>query len=212
MGRSHGWKVVLGALVIVVAAGCGGRSGDDSEATPSAPVDEAIAVTPGAVTVATAGPQVGLDDAVRDQLIETVKQYVQVATVDPIRSGRVAKVAALFTAAAAARAEGVDRAVVVDEGLPRATSNITATAVPVPITVLADQSGALVLASAGLDLTIATKTVDGPVEIHRVGSLTFAPEAGTWKVAGFDLAVSRAGAGIDVALKAGSSTSTSTKG
>ncbi len=210
MDRSRGWKLAVGALVLVVAAGCSG-GGDDTEAK-SAPVDEAVSVTPGAVTVSSAGPQVGLDDAVRDQMIETVKQYVQVATIDPIRSGHVAKVAPLFTAAAAARAEGVDRAVLVDEGLPRATSDITATAVPVPITVLADQSGALLLASAGLDLTVATKTADGPVEIHRVGSLTFAPDAGTWKVAGFDLSVSRAGSGVDAAVKAGGSTSTSTKG
>jgi hypothetical protein len=211
MDRSRGWKLVVGALVLVVAASCGG-GGDDSEATPSAPVDEAIAVTPGAVTVSSAGPQIGVDDATRDQMIDVVKQYVQLATVDPLRSGHVAKVAPLFTAAAAARAEGADRAVLVDEDLPRATSDISATAVPVPITVLVDQSGALVLASAGLDLTVATKTADGPVEIHRVGSLTFAPDAGSWKVAGFDLAVNRTGAGVDAAVRAGDSTSTSTKG
>lgn len=212
MGRSHGWKVVVGALVLFAATGCGGNGGDDKESTTRAPVDEAIEVTPGAVTVASAGPQIGIDDAVRDQMIETVKQYVQVATVDPLRRGHLAKIAPLFTTAAAARAESVDRAVLVDEGLPRATSDITATAVPAPITVLIDQGGNLVLASVNLDLTAATKTADGPVEIHRVGSLTLAPDAGAWKIAGFDLAVARSGTGVDVATNTTGSTSTSTKG
>jgi hypothetical protein len=39
-----------------------------------------------------------------------------------------------------------------------------------------------------------------------VGSLTLAPDAGDWKIAGFDLAVSRAGAGVDAAAKATNTT------
>lgn len=199
--------VGAGALTVVVAAGCSG--GGDTEAAPTPSVDETVEVTPGAVTVSSAGPPVGLDDAVRDQMLDTVTRYVQAATVNPLRAGRsAADIASLFTGSAAARAEGPDRAVVVDEGFPAATADITATAVPVAITVLADQNGNLVLASAGVDLTATTKTAKGPVEIHRVGSLTLAPEAGGWKVAGFDLAVSRAGTGVDAAAKATDTTAT----
>jgi hypothetical protein len=199
------------ALAVVVVAGCSG-GGDDTKASPTSSIDERIEVTPGAVTVSSAGPQVGVDDAVRDQMIDTVKRYVQAATVAPLRTGRAADLASLFTPAAAARADGADRAVLVDEGLPAATTAISAKAVPAPITVLVDQNGTLVLASVNLDLTAATKTADGPVEIHRVGSLTLAPDAGVWKVAGFDLAVSRAGKGVDDAVNTNASTTTSTKG
>ena len=105
-------------------------------------------------------------------MVDTVKQYVQTATVDPLRDGRGAgEIAPLFTAAAAARAQGPDRAVLVDEGLPAATADITAKAVPVAITVLADQNGDLVLASTRAWSSPSTpRRPKGPVQIHRVGS------------------------------------------
>ncbi len=210
MDRSRSGKAFAGAVaLLVVAAGCGGGGGDSA---PKAKVSESVDVTPGAVTVSSAGAQVGLDDTVRDQMLDTVKQYVQAATVDPLKTGRNAtRLAPLFTARAAARAAGADRAVLVDEGIPVATAGITAKAVPVAITVLVDQTGSFVLASASLDLTATTKTADGPVEIHRTGSLTLAPDAGVWKVGGFDLAVARSGKGVDAALQVAGTTNPSGK-
>ncbi len=209
------WKVFAGAAAFVlVATGCSSGSGDTATG-PKAKVGENVEVTPGAVTVASPrlDPPVTLDDATRDQILDTVKHYVQAASIDPLRTGKAATaVAPLFTTAAAARAQGPDRAVVVDDGLPTATGEITAKAVPVPITVLADPSGALVLATAGLDLTIHSTTAKGPVAIHRTGSLTLAPDAGGWKVTGFDLAVQRTGEGVNAAAKTKPSTTSSTKG
>jgi len=210
--RLRRWSALAGAgaVIFVVAAGCSG--GGDGRAAPTASVGETITVIPGAVTVSSAGPQVAVDDVVRDQMVDTVKRYVQAATVDPLHTGRAGRVAPIFTAAAAARADGGDRAVLVDEGLPAATADITATTEPVGTTVLADQNGTLVLATASLDLTAATSTAKGPVQIHRVGSLTLAPDAGAWKVAGFDLAVSRTGRGVDATAKKSASATTSTRG
>ena len=70
------------------------------------------------------------------------------------------------------------------------------------------------LATTGIDLTASTRTAAGPVTIHRVGSLTLAPDSGGWKVAGFDLGVTRTGKGVDAAAKAGggAGSSTSTTG
>lgn len=215
MQRSHGWKTFAGAVAFaLVATGCSGGSSGKS-AAPKAAVKERVEVTPGAVSVASArlDPPVVVDDAVRNQMLDTVKRYVQVATVDPLRTGRgAAAIAPLFTAAAAAQAQGPDRAVLVDEGLPSATGDITAKAVPVTITVLADPTGNLILASAGLELAVDTKTAQGPVEIRRVGQLTLAPDAGSWKVAGFDLFVKRSGKGVNAAAKVKRAATTSTKG
>jgi hypothetical protein len=204
--------VVAGALLgvlVAVGAGCSG-GGDDTKTSARRQVDESIEITPGPVVVSSAGPPAALDDATRDQMLGTVAQYVKAATVDPLRSGGDAgDLAPLFTAAAATRATGPDRAVLVDEGLPAASSEITAKSTPIAITVLADQSGALVLASANIDLTAETRTRRGPVTIHRVGSLTLAPDAGTWRVSGFDLAVERAGKGVDAAVAATDTTGSS---
>jgi hypothetical protein len=198
-------------LVLVVVAGCSGGGGDKAKAQTPHTIAGDVTVTSGAVTVSSAGPPVALDDAVRNQMLDTVKRYIEAATIAPLRTGKAANdVPPLLTTAAAARVAGPDRAVVVDEGFPRATADITATAVPVPITVLVDQSGTLVLATTGLDVTVATRTAPGPVAIHRVGSLTLAPDSGSWKVAGFDLGVTRTGKGVEAAAKvapSGSSTS-----
>ena len=209
------WRAFAGAAALaLVTTGCSGGSSGKA-ATPKAKVGETVEVTPGAVRVASArlDPPVAVDDATRAQILDTVKRYVQAASVDPLHTGRgAATIAPLLTAAAGAWAKGPDRAVILDEGLPPATGAITAKAAPVPITVLADPTGTLVLATAGLDLTVASTTARGPVAIHRTGSLTLAPDAGAWKIAGFDLSVQRSGKGVEAAAKAKSSTTTSTKG
>jgi hypothetical protein len=70
----------------------------------------------------------------------------------------------------------------------------------VRIVALADQGGGIVLATATLDLAIggAVKAPGSPLRILRKGDLVLAPDAsGAWKVTGYNLAVARAGAGLD---------------
>ncbi len=209
------WKAVAGAAALaLVATGCSGGGGGTKSAVKTT-VKARVEVTRGAVGIASArlDPPVVVDDAVRNQMLDTVKRYIQAATIDPLRTGRGGPaLAPLFTASAATRVQGSDRAVLVDEGLPSATGDITAKTLPVAITVLADQTGNLVLATAEFDVSVGTQTAHGPVKIRRVGQLTLAPDAGIWKIAGFDLSVRRDGKGITDTAKTKSSTTTSAKG
>ena len=87
-----------------------------------------------------------------------------------------------------------------DEGLPKVTGDLNVAGQPVKVVALADQGGAIVLATATLDLDIqgATKVPGAPLRILRKGDLVLAPDAcGAWKVTAFNLAVARAGAGLD---------------
>jgi hypothetical protein len=190
-------RAVTCALLAAIGGACA-SGGDDTAPTRDDAVRATLDVPTGPVTVASAGPpDVALPDAVRDQIVGSIREYVDLATVAPLRTGRPAgKLDPLFTASAAARIAGPDRAVVVDDGLPRAEAKVVARAQPVALTALADQHGAVILVSADLALSVATESEDGPVKIARVGELLFAPEAGAWRMSGFDLAVHRSGAGL----------------
>ena len=65
---------------------------------------------------------------------------------------------------------------------------------------LGDQGGAIVLATATIDLDIqgVTATKGDPLRILRKGDLVLTPDAsGAWKVTAFNIAVARSGGGID---------------
>lgn len=187
---------LIAAAVVVTA--CGGGNDRALETTPD-PIGTEVDVTAGPVAVASAGPAgVVLPDEVRDQVINSVRDYVIVASVEPLRTGDAAgDLDALFTPAATARANGIDRPVLTDEGLPPATKTVTARAAPVSLTVLADQVGSIVLITAALDLEISSTTAGGDVTIRRTGELTFGLDAEVWKIASFDVTVTREGAGTD---------------
>jgi hypothetical protein len=79
--------------------------------------------------------------------------------------------------------------------MPRA-SKITATAQPIAITALSDPSKAIGLVGVPLNLQVSARTPKGPVQVHRVGELALERAGGSWRIVGFRLAVSRAGADI----------------
>ncbi|HZJ27177.1 MAG TPA: hypothetical protein VFF40_09235 [Acidimicrobiia bacterium] len=194
-------RAVVGlAAAAMLLAACGGGDTDDTAIKKKPdPVGTEIDVTAGAVAVVSAGsPDIALADEVRDQIVDSVREYITVASVVPLRTGQPAgEFGELFTATATARAISVDRPVLTDEGLSPATKTVVARAAPIPLTVLADQRGDIVLITAGLDLGISTSTARGSVTIVRRGELTFAPDGEFWKIASFDLAVARDGPGIE---------------
>jgi hypothetical protein len=197
---------VVGIVAGLVAVACSGGGGSSAKPAPK-PTVGSVDLAAGPVTVASAGAQVALPDTVRDQVLGALKRYVQTATITPLQTGKPAgDLAPVFTADAVARAQGSDRGVLVDEGLPKATGDVVAKAPPVALTGLADGSGTIVLVDATLALTVDTETGRGPVKIQRNGDLVFAPDAGSWKVLGFDLQAARSGKGIDAVVKTAPST------
>ncbi|GMU78402.1 MAG: hypothetical protein AMXMBFR46_11970 [Acidimicrobiia bacterium] len=158
-----------------------------------------VSIVPGELTVYRVGDAPPtLPDSVRDKVMATLGAYVNAATVRPLQKGTVddAALAGALGPSVTARLGGPDRAVLLDEGVPRATKKIVVAAAPVALTGLADAQGNVVVVTAGLDATTTTKTEKGKVSIKRTGELVLTPEADTWKITGYTLTVDRIGRGL----------------
>src|SRR5262249_41680990 len=123
-----------------------------------------------------------------------------VATVEPMRTGKpVGDLSPVLGPAALSRLTGTDRAVLVDEGLPRVRGVLTVTGQPVNVVGLGDQAGNVPLVSATIDLT--AQGVTGPrkttVTVTRKGSLVLAADPSGWKIIEYDLEVARSGSALD---------------
>ena len=198
-----GGILAIALIAVVVALVAGG--GDDGKKTAAEETTVAPSTTVslqlGDVSTDSAGPPAQLTPEQADAVLKVVTDYVDAASVDPLRTAQPAgDLSGIFDAAALARVAGVDRGVMVDEGLPKVTGDLTVTAKPVDVVALADQGGAIVLATASLDLEITgdAHVKAGPLKVARRGDLVLAPDAsGAWKVTSFNILVSRTGAGLD---------------
>ena len=200
----------LGAALVVIAAIAfavlmlGGGS-DDTNAAPTTGSNAGSGVTitlqAGDIATDSAGPATSFSAAQAQQVLASIRASVEGAIVKPLRSGEPAgDLASVFDAGTLARVTGADRGVMLAEGLPKVTGDLTVTAKPVGFVGLGDQSGTLVLVTASVQLTVdgtitGTKT---PLHIEQHGDLVFAPDAsGAWKVTSYRMAVTRSGGGID---------------
>lgn len=224
MNRSLLARVVALVGVVTLTGIAGGCSSDGSSpkskspptTRPAAPLE----VTPGTVTVASAGSAVQLADADRDAIISSVGAYINAASLVPLTaagsvparektakrsqtastttaSGAASGLDALFAAGAAPALAGPERDSLVDTGVGPATGTVKATVAPVNLVGLADRSGTIDLIGTTLDLTITTTGVGGPISIHRAGELMFIRDGGRWAILGFKLAVTRQGSGLE---------------
>jgi hypothetical protein len=179
----------------VALAACSG--GDDAAAkkTP-VPAGSTLDLTAGAVQVEAAGPPGTLADADQQAIIETLKQYVVAATIDPLHGKKVGDLSKIFTAEAAASLQGPDRSAAVDEGMPKATAVVKAETPPVGMVALSDTAGVINLVGTTLFLDVNTKTAGGPVRVLRTGELVLKRDADTWKISSYKLSVNRTGSGL----------------
>jgi hypothetical protein len=212
-----GGALVVAIIAVVVALAGGG--GDDK----GTPAQQATTVVPntnvslqlGDVSTDSAGPPAQLPPEQSQAILKLVGDYLTAATVDPLRSAKPAgDLSALFGAGALARVTGPDRAVMLDEGLPKVTGDLNVTAQPVAVVALADQGGSIVLATATIDLDIQGVIAGNgdPLRILRKGDLVLSPDAsGAWKVTAFNIAVARSGGGLDPTTTT-TPTATTTKG
>jgi hypothetical protein len=192
---------IIGVLIAVVAGGGGDNGGGAKEATTVPDKSTNVTLQLGKVSAESAGPPAQLTSDQSQAIMKIVGDYLQIASVQPLRSAKPAgSLSALFDAATLARVTGVDRGVVLDEGLPKVTGKLDVVALPVDIVALADQDGAIVLATVKLavDTTGVTKSAGGPLHIVRTGDLVFTPDAsGAWKITAYNFGVARTGAGLD---------------
>lgn len=158
-----------------------------------------VKVAPGQVTVYKTGDAPdALPADVQTAVMNTLTGYLAAATVTPLKTGRADDTALGATLAlpVVARLSGTDRAILVDEGLPKSKSTIKVNGAPVNLTALADADGSVAVVTAQIDTTTTTKTVKGPLSIKRSGELVLEPDNGTWKITGYTLTVDRVGKGI----------------
>jgi hypothetical protein len=201
-GRRRLVVAVIGAVVLVVI-GVGSwalflRDDGDSNGDEAGPSGTKVVIPAGDVVTETVAAPAPFPEDQRTMVVKQVRKYVEVATVDPLRSARPAqKLDTVFDAGAMAAVQGPDGEAMLDQGLPKVTGKLTARSAPVAINALADASGAWVMASARIDLDVEGVVDDGTLRIARQGELLFVPEAGNWKITAFDVLVERKGPGVN---------------
>ena len=190
--------VALGAGLAL--AGCSG--GDDVKAAPTtttAAPKTTVDIRLGDVSADSAGAPVTISGDQSQRVLDALTTYVKGATVQPLRSGKpaTADFGAIFDANTLASATTKDRGILLDEGLPRVTGDLTVTAEPVNLLGLGDQSGNLTLIATSLvvDASGTTKvTGAAPLHVVRRADFTLQPDgAGGWKITAYNVTVARDG-------------------
>jgi hypothetical protein len=159
----------------------------------------------GDVHIESAGPDVKLDAATQKAVLDSTTKYVDAAIVAPLRDGKIGGAyAGLFDGNVQKPATSTDREVMTDLSVGKATDGYKATASPVRIEGVADQAGKLLYVATIFQVSVATTTGAGPVDITRAAELTFSPGFGTWKVTSYRALTTRKAA-------AGTTTTTATR-
>jgi hypothetical protein len=192
----------LAGIAIVVAVVLVVTGGDDGS-EPGFKASTSVELTAGETSISRVAfrpnAPTELAPEVQDQILGILSRYVDEGTVAPLRSGKAddAVLAELFDGPAVARLAGTDRAVLLDEGLPKAVGKVDGSSPPVAMAALENADGNVVFVSAAVELTITAETETGTVEIARAGSIVLAPDPTTgWKITGWTLHVDRAGPGV----------------
>lgn len=218
-GRSGGtrWGLVAALAVlgvVVVAAAFFVLTKDSNEKSgPDFKASTAVDLQPGEATVAAVGNPIEFPTDVRDAALATLGNYVETGIVEPLRKSKVddAALAKVFDEAAIARLVGAERAIVFDEGLPKAVGKVAVTTPPVPLTALADRDGKVVLVTVGVQFAVNARAAKGVVQINRTGSFVLAPDGtGAWKITGWTLTTDRGGPGVAPAPTPASDSTTTT--
>jgi hypothetical protein len=184
--------VAAAALCGLLLGACssGDAEGAEPKATTTTTKSATVLLTGGEAAVASAGPDVPIDEATKQAVLDLSQTYVDTAVLAPLVDGAVgAEYAGLFDAGVAPNATGVDRAALTEEGTPPVTASPTVTATPVRFDGLADQNGAILFVATTFDLDVEAATDAGPLRIHRTNELTFAPVNGTWQIAAYRVSV-----------------------
>jgi hypothetical protein len=127
----------------------------------------------------------------RDRIADTVRDYVERATTEPLRTGKRARAfGALFSGVARKTAKR-DRAKLVDEGLPK-TQLTRGSRALAHVAVLITRDGKPSVASVKLDVRARGRTKDGtPVAVTRRAGLSLVRDAGAWRIDSYVVHVDR---------------------
>lgn len=202
--------VVAGVLAIaLIAVAVVVVSSGSKQKKPTFKASTSVDLKLGDLSVASVTGTGTLDADTGNLLLKQIGNYVEEGVVRPLRKGKAdeTKLDPIFDLAALSRLKA-DRAVLLDEGLPKAVGEVKITAPPVNM--LGLSSGlAFVAVSTSIDLDIRARTTKGTVTIHRKGTLVFEKsQSGQWVITGWTLHVDRAGPGVEVTTSTAPATTT----
>lgn len=192
-------KLTALAIAVLLAASCSGGSSkdakkDDAETQSSSATATKPKVTLDVTRAELVSPhkdQGALGDKTTVAVADAVQHLLLVTSVGPLTSGKPGKgFADLFTPDAGARAAGVDRATIFDEGLPR-FGELKQKQASVVLTGLAgtmDPATSLVVAHFTWDVASTRHKGD---RVVRSGDLSLIPVDGHWRIAAYDITVKR---------------------
>ncbi|MCU1380443.1 MAG: hypothetical protein JWN29_3426 [Acidimicrobiales bacterium] len=129
-----------------------------------------------------------LDEVNRTAAMTSLQRTFDATVVRPVTTGKAGSIDTVFTADAAARAAGQDRAALFDEGLPR-VRDLVADKANVRLTALGGDDGKPALIVAKIDWDV--RSADGKVRVRRIGELSMVPVLGTWLIGAYTVTTSR---------------------
>ena len=189
------------AVVALLLSGCSkDKKKDDDGASPKKPATTttaATAVPPTlqfTVTETNTNGTKGPDDAAMASIKKTLDGWLASAVVAPLHSGQPAPdLAPLFTPPALERlADPAVRATLVDEGMPPASTSITAEVANVLLSTVAGPDEVLAVVGARIDVKVHAVGPTLDVDVVHQGELVLAPEAdGSWKIESFAIHTAR---------------------
>jgi hypothetical protein len=188
---------VLAVVILLVAAAFVFFFRDSDDEPNVTLSDDSVSanleLTLGGTANVNAGPEVQLAPDQANLIMEAVGQYVDGGLIEPLRTGDEVgdEVVALFDAGAQTRLAAGERALVFEEGVPQLDDDLVASATPVILTALSDGDGTFQLVTALFNYYATVPTGEGTFDIARSTELVFINEAGTWKVTGYDVTLSR---------------------
>jgi hypothetical protein len=188
----------LVVLVAVLAAlpGCtkdGKEDGDAARRTSDRTGSGAPSITftvDGAVE--TNGTKAPTDEDLT-QVKATLDAYLARAVVEPLHTGRPAgDLSDLFSVEARPRlTDQPTRATLVEEGLPPASTSITADAATVKLSSVAGPDGVIALIAARLDVKLHAVGPRIDIDIARDGELVLTRDDGRWRIDSFGVRTTR---------------------
>lgn len=196
MPRSRPLALVF-AVLALVAASLGGCSKGGDDAAPEATTTTAPAGPPTigvTITSVEANGTATPDGPTVEAVKSTIEAWLATAVVAPLHTGQPAgDLSGVFTPAALAHLAGdpAARASVVDEGLPPASTAITAERAFVSLSSVAGPDQVVAVIAAQLDILLRAQGPDLDVDVNHHGEVVLVDDGGTWKIDAFALTAAR---------------------
>jgi hypothetical protein len=202
--RSKKLRTALLVLVSIVIIGIAASllantadSGSKQKSTGSSTVAPqknvaALRLRIGTVSIQNTGPPAKIQAPVRRAVLDATQVYVDDAILAPLKSGRVdTGYQSMFDSGVKSAAAGPDRPALTEGSTGVVRGAVHATASPLRIDGIGDQSGKIALVATTFGLTVKASTPAGPLTITRLTELTFANEFGKWRVTAYKVVVRR---------------------